>query len=85
MKPGIHPNYRPVLFHDVAADAYFLVGSTIATDKKHDYQGQSYPYVTLDISIASHPVYTGKKRQAKSEGRVASFNKRFAAFAGDVK
>jgi len=85
MKPGIHPNYRPVLFHDVAAEAYFLVGSTIATDKTLDYQGQNYPYVTLDISSASHPVYTGKKRQAKNEGRVANFNKRFANFAGGVK
>jgi len=84
MKPDIHPNYRPVLFHDVAADAYFLVNSTVATSKTYDYQGKNYPYITLDISSASHPVYTGKKRQAKSEGRVANFNKRFAGF-GDIK
>ncbi|WP_172666101.1 50S ribosomal protein L31, partial [Pseudomonas syringae] len=28
MKPDIHPQYRTVLFHDTAADAYFLIGST---------------------------------------------------------
>jgi len=82
MKPDIHPDYRTVLFHDVAADAYFLIGSTVATDKTQAYQGQSYPYVTLDISSASHPVYTGKQRQAQNEGRVAGFNKRFAGFMG---
>ncbi|MDU5676797.1 MAG: 50S ribosomal protein L31, partial [Pseudomonas aeruginosa] len=26
MKPGIHPEYRPVLFHDTSADVYFLIG-----------------------------------------------------------
>ncbi len=85
MKPGIHPDYRPVLFHDVAANVYFLIGSTVATDKTHDYQGQVYPYVILDVSSASHPVYTGQQRQAKSEGRIAGFNKRFAGFAGGGK
>lgn len=33
MKPGIHPDYRPVLFHDVAASAFWLIRSTIETDK----------------------------------------------------
>lgn len=33
MKPGIHPEYRPVLFHDTSADVYFLIGSTAETDK----------------------------------------------------
>lgn len=31
MKPGIHPEYRPVLFHDTSADVYFLIGSTAST------------------------------------------------------
>ncbi|HEY1026067.1 MAG TPA: type B 50S ribosomal protein L31 [Pseudomonas sp.] len=82
MKPDIHPAYRPVLFHDVSANAYFLIGSTVATDKTHEYQGQTYPYVILDVSSASHPVYTGQQRQAKSEGRIAGFHKRFAGFTG---
>lgn len=85
MKPGIHPSYRPVLFHDVAADVYFLIGSTVDTDKTREYQGATYPYVSLDVSSASHPIYTGKQRQTKTEGRIAGFNKRFAGFAGGAK
>ena len=83
MKPGIHPEYRPVLFHDTSADVYFLIGSTAETDKTHTHtDGKTYPYVTLDVSSASHPVYTGEQRKTKSEGRVAGFNKRFAGFVG---
>ena len=33
MKKEIHPEYRDVLFHDTGADTYFLIGSTIKTDK----------------------------------------------------
>ncbi|SDI40036.1 large subunit ribosomal protein L31 [Pseudomonas flavescens] len=83
MKPGIHPDYRPVLFHDVSADAYWLIGSTVDTDKTRTHSdGNTYPYVTLDVSSASHPIYTGQQRQVASEGRVAGFKKRFAGFAG---
>lgn len=82
MKPGVHPDYRPVLFHDTAADVYFLTGSTVSTDRTHKHNdGDTYPYVTLDVSSASHPVYTGQQRKATSEGRIAGFNKRFAGFA----
>ncbi|MBF8781457.1 type B 50S ribosomal protein L31 [Pseudomonas fulva] len=82
MKAGIHPEYRTVLFHDTAADVFFLIGSTAETDRTYQHtDGQTYPYVALDVSSASHPVYTGQQRKAQSEGRVAGFNKRFAGFA----
>ena len=29
MKPGIHPDYRTVVFHAVSANASFKVGSSI--------------------------------------------------------
>lgn len=81
MKAGIHPAYRPVLFHDTAADVFFLIGSTVETDRTQVYSdGQTYPYVALDVSSASHPVYTGQQRKTTVEGRVAGFNKRFAGF-----
>ncbi|PYC17377.1 type B 50S ribosomal protein L31 [Pseudomonas mosselii] len=81
MKVGIHPAYRPVLFHDTAADVFFLIGSTVETDRTHVHSdGQTYPYVALDVSSASHPVYTGQQRKTTVEGRVAGFNKRFAGF-----
>lgn len=86
MKPGIHPAYRTVLFHDTAADAYFLIGSTVDTDRTQQYSdGNTYPYVALDVSSASHPVYTGQQRKTQAEGRIAGFNKRFAAFGSSGK
>ena len=54
MRKDIHPAYQQVLFHDTNADVYFLIGSTIQTKQTKEYQGQVYPYVTLDISSASH-------------------------------
>jgi large subunit ribosomal protein L31 len=83
MKPGIHPEYRPVLFHDTAADVFFLIGSTAATDRTHTHtDGITYPYLALDVSRASHPIYTGQQRKTQAEGRIAGFNKRFAGFGG---
>lgn len=81
MKPGIHPDYRSVLFHDTAADVFFLIGSTADTDRTHVHtDGVTYPYLALDVSSASHPVYTGQQRKTQAEGRIAGFNKRFAGF-----
>lgn len=80
MRPNIHPKYREVLFHDTNANAFFVIGSTIETSNIREYEGKEYPYVTLDISSASHPFYTGEIRQASNEGRIASFNKRFKNF-----
>ena len=77
MKPEIHPVYREVLFHDTSADAYFLVGSTIAAQETREHEGNTYPYVSIDVSSASHPFYTGKQKSAQSDGRVAKFNKRY--------
>jgi large subunit ribosomal protein L31 len=57
MRKDIHPAYQQVLFHDTNADVYFLIGSTIQTKQTKEYQGQVYPYVTLDISSASSFLY----------------------------
>ena len=80
MRPDIHPEYREVLFHDTNANAFFVIGSTLQTAQTKEHKGKIYPYVTLDISSASHPFYTGEQRQTSNEGRVASFNKRFSRF-----
>jgi large subunit ribosomal protein L31 len=85
MRADIHPDYHEVLFHDTNADVYFLTRSTIRSKVTREYEGKEYPYVALDISSASHPFYTGEQRKTQNEGRVASFNKRFGAFAGRTK
>ena len=85
MRKDIHPNYQEVLFHDTNADVFFLTRSTVKTKATREYEGTEYPYYPLDISSASHPFYTGEQRKTSTEGRVASFNKRFGAFGGRKK
>ena len=78
MKKGIHPEYREVLFHDISVDAYFLINSTLKTDKTKEWEdGKTYPYYPLDVSSASHPFYTGKQKILDTGGRVQKFEKRF--------
>lgn len=77
MKENIHPEYQQVVFHDAAVDEYFVVGSTLKTKQTIEYKGQTYPYVRLDVSSASHPFYTGKNTTMKQEGRIAKFKQRF--------
>ncbi|MGO2076329.1 MAG: 50S ribosomal protein L31 [Pseudoalteromonas sp.] len=90
MKPNIHPDYQTVAFHDTAADSYFLIGSTIKTERTIELNGKTYPYVTsigtygktypyvpIDVSSDSHPFYTGKQKSVTTDGRVAAFNRRF--------
>ena len=80
MRTNIHPEYREVLFHDTNANAYFIIGSTLNSNNTREYEGKSYPYVSLDISSASHPFYTGEQRQVNNDARIANLNKRFARF-----
>jgi len=77
MKPDIHPEYRDVLFHDTTSDTHYLIGSTAKTTLTAEYEGKTYPYMTLDVSSASHPFYTGKQHVSQNDGRIAKFNKRF--------
>lgn len=80
MKPGIHPDYRPVVFRDKSASSSFLTRSTIATDQTIEWtDGQVYPVVDVEISSASHPFWTGTSRLVDSEGRVEKFRRRYAA------
>jgi len=84
MKPDIHPHYRTVVFHDTSANEFFKVGSTIRTDREIELDGQTWPYVTIDVSSRSHPFYTGKQKNFSSEGSTARFRQRFGRFI-DVK
>lgn len=78
MQDGIHPNYRPVVFHDVGADFKFLTRSTIASKETIKWEdGNEYPLVSVDISSESHPFYTGKMKYVDSAGRVEKFQKKY--------
>lgn len=81
MKADIHPEYRPVLFRDLASGEVFLTRSTMTSEKTEKWEdGNEYPIVEVEISSASHPFYTGKQRIMDSAGRVERFNARFANF-----
>lgn len=80
MKPNIHPHYRTVVFHDTTADAYYKIGSTIHSEREIEMDGVKYPYVTLDVSSASHAYYTGKQKEFSKEGSAAKFQQRFSHF-----
>ena len=78
MKPGIHPEYRSVVFRDRSAGESFLTRSTVATNREVEWSdGKSYPLVEVDISAASHPFYTGQQRLIDSAGRVERFRARY--------
>ncbi len=81
MKKDVHPKgYRKVIFHDNTSGAEFLIGSSIiTTEKKKWSDGQEYDYVTVEISSASHPFYTGREAMIDTAGRVDKFKKRAAA------
>lgn len=78
MKKGIHPEYREVLFHDISADFKVVTKSTIDAKETIEHEGQTLPYVKIDISSASHPFYTGTQKILDTEGRVDKFRKKYS-------
>ena len=80
MKKDLHPaEYRQVIFEDSSSGARYLIGSTVATDKKDKWEdGKEYPVYHVEISSASHPFYTGQSKTIDTAGRVEKFKARFA-------
>jgi large subunit ribosomal protein L31 len=77
MRPGIHPEYRTVVFRDAASGATFRTRSTVATEQTVDVDGEVLPLVVVDISAAAHPFWTGNQRVLDTAGRVERFERRF--------
>ena len=81
MREGIHPEYQFVVFQDASADFAFLTRSTMKSDKTIKWEdGNEYPLISLDISSASHPFYTGKQKIVDTAGRVDRFRRRYSQF-----
>jgi large subunit ribosomal protein L31 len=84
MKKDIHPkNYRMVIFEDGSNGAQFLIGSTIETKETGKFEGKEYPLTRVEISSASHPVYTGNEKIMDTAGRVEKFKARKAVAKKD--
>jgi large subunit ribosomal protein L31 len=81
MKPGIHPDYRPVVFQDVTTGALFLTRSTVTSSKTIEWETpagvRTYPLVVVEVSSDSHPFWTGARRALDTAGRVEKFHRRY--------
>ena len=69
MKKDIHPEYREIVFNDLASGTKFLTRSTATSDKTIEWEDGNYRDRRRDPSV-SHPFYTGKRRILDSAGRV---------------
>lgn len=81
MKKDIHPtDYRPTVIKDSNSGFAFLTQTTAKTDATIKWEdGIEYPLLTVHISSASHPFYTGEEKIVDVEGRVDKFKARQAA------
>ncbi len=78
MKADIHPDYREVVFQDLASDFAFLTRSTIKSKETIKWEdGNEYPLIKVEVSSASHPFYTGKHKLMDTGGRVDRFKRRY--------
>jgi large subunit ribosomal protein L31 len=77
VKPGIHPDYHPVLFIDSATGTEWLSCSTVTSAETREVDGQAVPVVRLEISSVSHPFWTGQLREASRGGKVDDFRRRY--------
>ncbi len=78
MKANIHPKTNPVCFIDVSSGRKFLTRSVLRSDRKEKIDGVEYHVILRDVTMDSHPAYTGEKRFVDTAGRVDKFNKKFA-------
>ncbi len=83
MKPGIHPDYHPVVFQDAATGTMFLTRSTIRSSRTIEWQTphgvRNYPLVVVDVTSDSHPFWTGGRRIVDSAGQVEKFHRRYGS------
>ncbi len=77
MKAEGHPSLNNVCFVDVASGKRFLTRSTMKSQRKETIEGEEYFVVLRDITMDSHPAYTGERRIVDTAGRVEKFTSKF--------
>jgi large subunit ribosomal protein L31 len=77
MKAEGHPTLNNVCFLDVASGRRFLTRSTMKSGRKEKIDGEDYYVVVRDVTMDSHPAYTGEKRLVDTAGRVEKFTTKF--------
>ena len=82
MKPGIHPEYREIVFVDVSNNFSFKTRSTMNTRETIKWEdGKEYPLAKIETSSESHPFYTGTQKIMDTAGRVEKFRQKFGTKA----
>ncbi len=77
MKAEGHPSLNNVCFLDVATGKRFLTRSTMKSARKEKIEGEDYFVVLRDVTMDSHPAFTGEKRLVDTAGRVEKFTTKF--------
>jgi len=72
-----HPTLNNVCFLDVGTGKRFLTTSTMKSARKEQIDGKEYYVVIRDVTMDSHPAYTGEKRLVDTAGRVEKFTSKF--------
>jgi large subunit ribosomal protein L31 len=77
MKAEGHPVLNPVCFLDIGTGRRFLTKSTLKSARKEKIDGVDYFVIVRDVTMDSHPAYTGEKRLVDTAGRVEKFTTKF--------
>ena len=77
MKAQGHPSLNNVCFLDIGTGKKFLTKSTIKSARTEKIDGQDYFVIARDVTMDSHPAYTGEKRLVDTAGRVEKFTTKF--------
>ncbi len=77
MKAEGHPTLNNVCFLDIGTGKRFLTKSTMKSARSEKIDGKDYFVVVRDVTMDSHPAYTGEKRLVDTAGRVEKFTSKF--------
>lgn len=79
MKKEIHPKLNPVVFVDDSTGVEFTTRSTLTSEDTKKIHGVNHFVFRVDVSSASHPFYTGKRKLVDTAGRVDRFRAKVEA------
>ena len=77
MKTAVHPSLNNVCFLDIGTGKRFLTRSTMKSARTEKIDGQDYFIIARDVTMDSHPAFTGEKRLVDTAGRVEKFTSKF--------
>jgi large subunit ribosomal protein L31 len=77
-----HPTLNNVCYLDIGTGRRYLTKSTMKSARKEQIDGVEYFIVARDVTMDSHPAYTGEKRLVDTAGRVEKFTSKFKRTTG---